>query len=375
MANIQYSSIISNNQLQQHLDANQNDIIKPTIFDILAQENLHELFASSFNHLFKWLCNYSEALQRFQSYSDEIYLIIHSLVDHMYLKIQNSLFSEHFYGLKRDKNLLVNKKLRLLSILFSIVVPYIKRKLDNLYETLEREIDEQESSTTQSSKIKKSTFKAIKLKIFKLTNTIFIKYYPYFHLFWSLLFWYYRFMYIFNFSNFNSPLLHILGIRLTYNTDNINSIQQSSKLSVYLNRLFTSLLFFIQFYNWYENLSEDDNMIMNEQFMNKADLNINYLNQLDKSTFASKSSDIKIIEPPKLSKIILTKSGLNANTSDFYVLCPLCNSIRTNDCALNTSGFVFCYPCIFKYVSKNKSCPITKIPSNLNNLVRIYNSE
>ncbi|CAI5529280.1 unnamed protein product, partial [Closterium sp. Naga37s-1] len=33
-------------------------------------------------------------------------------------------------------------------------------------------------------------------------------------------------------------------------------------------------------------------------------------------------------------------------------LCPLCLCRRTNPTAPGTSGFIFCYPCIFAYVDK-----------------------
>ena len=33
-------------------------------------------------------------------------------------------------------------------------------------------------------------------------------------------------------------------------------------------------------------------------------------------------------------------------------VCPLCSQKRTNPSTLAVSGFVFCYACIFKYVSQ-----------------------
>ena len=359
MASVQYSSIISDNYLHQQHQISDN-FIKPTIFDILAQENLLDLFHSSFNHVFRWLANYNQTISRLESYNNEIYLILHSSIEYLYLKTKNSLFSEYFYGLKRSKNL--NIKLKILSIISSIVLPYLKSKLDNIYETIERDSDLNEENIDK------------KKKFLKKSKNIFLKFYPFFHLIWSLLFWCYRFMFIFNLTDYNSPLLHILGIRLVYSTQNeMNNNNKNGllfeKISYFTNRLFTSILFFIQFFNWYENISDDENIINDEQF-NKNDLNINYLNQLQKTTHTY-GTEMKLIEPPKLSKQILNKLNCN-NKNDFNLICPLCNSIRTNDCALSTSGFVFCYPCIFKFINKNRCCPVTKTPSNLNNLVRIY---
>ena len=41
--------------------------------------------------------------------------------------------------------------------------------------------------------------------------------------------------------------------------------------------------------------------------------------------------------------------------------CPLCRSKRTNPCLLTVSGYVFCYPCIFSYLDKERKCPVTEV--------------
>jgi len=55
--------------------------------------------------------------------------------------------------------------------------------------------------------------------------------------------------------------------------------------------------------------------------------------------------------------------------------CLLCNEKRRNDTALSTSGFIFCYSCIRAFVSRNKKCPATGIPSSLDHLIRLFPPE
>lgn len=55
--------------------------------------------------------------------------------------------------------------------------------------------------------------------------------------------------------------------------------------------------------------------------------------------------------------------------------CPLCQRIRTNATVLSTSGFVFCYRCIYVYVKANRRCPITRYPTELQHLIKIYTPE
>jgi len=52
--------------------------------------------------------------------------------------------------------------------------------------------------------------------------------------------------------------------------------------------------------------------------------------------------------------------------------CPLCFQIRRNNTALSTSGIVFCYTCITHHLRQSTTCPLTGIPSKLDNLIRIY---
>lgn len=55
--------------------------------------------------------------------------------------------------------------------------------------------------------------------------------------------------------------------------------------------------------------------------------------------------------------------------------CPLCRRPRTNTTVLSTSGFVFCYRCIYMHVKANHCCPVTGYPTELQHLVKIYSPE
>merc|ERR1712004_478248 len=65
--------------------------------------------------------------------------------------------------------------------------------------------------------------------------------------------------------------------------------------------------------------------------------------------------------PPKLQSVNLPSAA---------TVCPLCSRVRTNDTVLSVSGFVFCYPCIYRYVEKHRRCPLTKYPATADRLVK-----
>lgn len=329
-----------------------DQVPKPSIFDLLAQENMNSLFRLSFKHCFKWITKYSAFLKRSENFSDEIYLILHSSIEFLYLKVYDSLFSEHFYGLKRHS--LTNKK-RILSVVFSIIFPYLKAKLDNLFERLEKNLEQPVPSENKSKYfIIKKTF-----------EQIILKFYPYFHLLWSCIFWLYRFRFMVNLSDFHSPLLSILGIKLVYDLKNNNHQKQTILKDILLNfnSLITNLLYFIQFLKWYQDYQD------NQSFSNEFNV---FTTPLKNIVNPDSTQDLDLVPPPVLpEKISQNNFFKNKNNLE---LCPLCTKKRTNECVLSVSGFVFCYPCIFKFIKSYNRCPITSYPCSTKDIIRIFSS-
>ncbi|KAJ7407333.1 peroxisome assembly protein 12 [Willisornis vidua] len=56
-------------------------------------------------------------------------------------------------------------------------------------------------------------------------------------------------------------------------------------------------------------------------------------------------------------------------------VCPLCRRVRVNATALSTSGFVFCYRCIYSHVKAHQRCPVTGYATELQHLVKLYSPE
>ncbi|XP_037665214.1 peroxisome assembly protein 12 isoform X2 [Choloepus didactylus] len=56
-------------------------------------------------------------------------------------------------------------------------------------------------------------------------------------------------------------------------------------------------------------------------------------------------------------------------------VCPLCRKTRVNDTVLATSGYVFCYRCVFNYVRSHHTCPITGYPTEVQHLIKLYSPE
>jgi len=53
-------------------------------------------------------------------------------------------------------------------------------------------------------------------------------------------------------------------------------------------------------------------------------------------------------------------------------ICPLCRKLISIPCCLDTCGYAFCQICIYDYVQKQGTCPITHIECDVNNIHKIY---
>lgn len=71
--------------------------------------------------------------------------------------------------------------------------------------------------------------------------------------------------------------------------------------------------------------------------------------------------------PPEPPKVIVGGVTLPEDRT----LCPICNKPRVNPTML-PSGFVFCYTCIHPYVQEHGCCPITRMPTQIERLRRVF---
>jgi peroxin-12 len=360
-ANVDYaSSVITQADIHSV-----RSLAKPTIFDVMAQENMNSLLRASLVHIIKWSAQNWRPFVLVGKWADELGLALQSIFELTYMPLYGALSTEHFYGMKR-RNMNTFSK-RIMAIAFSIVIPYFKVKLDESYEELERLEDEgevQEEFLQQKQQQQKSKrFMSIE-KLKSLYKFLMLKFYPHWHTLWSLTFWLYRIRFMLDASDYHSPLLSIIGQPLVCDFRQRSSNEIDGllrRLLLKLNNVLTGLLFLIQFANWYAQYTSENTDESSRLFHTFGGLDAQQVDQM--STIESAKLPSKILSSSKFKRYLEDKS-----------LCPLCARKRSNECALTTCGFLFCYPCIFKFIKENKRCPITNYPCDKANIVRIYAS-
>ena len=94
---------------------------------------------------------FPERLGSIYQLSDEIILALELLIQHHYLSKYSALFAEHFYGIKRTKvatvgpitDFVTNRHgLIKQTLIFHLIIPYIKLKLNRLYNLVKEKYQE-----------------------------------------------------------------------------------------------------------------------------------------------------------------------------------------------------------------------------------------
>jgi len=127
---------------------------KPSLFELLSEQQLAALLPPTLRYLLTVATHrYPRHLLRALNSFDELYTLAALFVERYYLRTRAGTFTEHFYGLKREKALVaevpraaraspaaLRYALRLTSadvwrnLAVTVILPYLKRKLDDAHE-------------------------------------------------------------------------------------------------------------------------------------------------------------------------------------------------------------------------------------------------
>ncbi|KAM0484280.1 hypothetical protein ACHAPX_001700 [Trichoderma viride] len=127
---------------------------KPSLFEVLSEQQLNGLLPPTMRYLLVVATHrHPRYLLRILNSFDELYALVMLAVERHYLRTRGGSFTEHFYGLKREKALhgeipraslaaphLVRETLKLTTkdvwqnLVVLVGVPYLKRKLDESYD-------------------------------------------------------------------------------------------------------------------------------------------------------------------------------------------------------------------------------------------------
>ncbi|CAG9818722.1 unnamed protein product [Phaedon cochleariae] len=307
---------------------------RPSIFEVIAQKSLNDtvypalqkvalVLATNLPQKFSWLNNYF----------DETFLVLNGCLQYYYLSYHDASFAENFYGLKRVTNDgTLTKKNREISLIFLIIIPYLKRKLEEKIALIRIEEAECNLSNSLEGRLKKSLLYS----------------YSTLELVWGLLSIQNYVRYMAKSTEYPTPIFKLINMQLAYNTELLDepgfwtALSKGdlswSQLSFGLirNAVATSLqvgAFFLQFLQTWNAQKSNHNM-----------------------------TDLPNIKSP----LIDTKSVA------YREKCPLCLKPWIIPTVLQVSGYIFCFRCILRFLNENQRCPVTNLPAKPLDIVRLY---
>jgi len=321
---------------------------RPSFFEMFLEQSMVSSLKPAFEYLMAILAERNARYLPLVEYADEVFYGSVAILERHYLKHYDGSFSENFYGLKRvivtadgKKGPPLQRKQKLWSIFFLVVVPYCKGKLDKYYAN-------NFASQEERTRMKKTFF--------------FL--YPFVVAFYEGLFFIYQLLYMYDCTEYWTPFLHLQGLQVKRQTMHdmvrlsrkVQDIQKHRKNLGSVERVVTAVNDSIHFV-----------LDMSQYLLPGAIFFFKFL-EWWYSEPRFQYSDAPIPDPPDPPKLL----GLQVPADK--TLCPICEKKRTNP-AIVGSGFVYCYPCIFKHIEVYKQCPITLAPADVDHIRKIYEDD
>ncbi|KAH9843881.1 cyclin-dependent protein kinase inhibitor [Rhodofomes roseus] len=355
-----------------------DDPLKPTLFELVAQEQLRDLLQPALKYVLSVFAQrYPRYLIRVVNRHEEFYALLMLIVERHYLRKHGASFSENFYGLKRRRRplfeterakaavpgVLPEERLRdreiLRSLIFLVGLPFLRTKAQEYYEDLgggiQSEVIEESLASRTARALSEESFagrlRRMYKAVFPLLNATFEV--------WLLV---HNIAYLFDQTPHYRPWLAWIGVDLRrVGIDDLRAAQQAMKpkldpartqgvfrslrrlllssprlLLDSLNVILPTAIFFVKFLEWWYSPSSPARAL-------------------------SSSPLGPAVPPPSLARP--HPQGL-AVDEKAYGQCALCSRGLANATAL-PSGYVFCYRCAYSYVERHGRCPVTLLPARV----------
>ncbi|KAL7589205.1 peroxisome biogenesis protein 12 [Lactuca sativa] len=376
---------------------------RPTFFEMSAAQQLPSSLRAALTYSIGVLALRRPFLHKVLDYEDEFFAALTLILETHSLRTTDASFAESLYGLRRravnihmkkedlrmetgnrSQHSGIRKHQKLLSVVFLVVLPYLKSKLHSIYNK-EREaalqaslwgnvnetFDEMDTSFASTSSLDTHTELSVRTQFRKRMHKIVATCYPWVHAGSEGLSFAYQLLYLLDATGFYSPGLHALGLHVCRATgqelmdtsSRISKIRSNERerlrgppwvkavqgvlltcgyavLDYAQTGLIAAVFGFKMMEWWYQ--SAEERMLAPTVYPPPP--------------------------PPPPPKVAKEGIPLAADRT----LCPLCSQKRANPSAITVSGFVFCYACVFKYVSQYNRCPVTLVPASVDHIRRLF---
>ncbi|KAI1810620.1 putative peroxisome biosynthesis protein (PAS10/Peroxin-12) [Poronia punctata] len=374
---------------------------KPSLFELLSEQQLNSLLPPTLRYLLTVATQrYPRYLLRALNSFDELYALVMLVVERHYLRTRGGSFTEHFYGLKREKALhaeipraaattpeVVRTTLKLSekdvwkNLAVMVAIPYLKRRLDESYEI------EAPRALLGANYTRMPANPTIRQRIAHYYKWFIRNVYPSVHAAYYFSIIAFNLAYLFDNTKYHNPFLWLIGTRIRrMNGADFRAIEELGKpkpgnpprsTSIFhprtmgakvlgsLSILLPTSIFALKFLEWWyasdfakqlsrkaaENLELPPPVVSGlskvDEKLQKRKAQPDQSNK-DEETQEKRdetrlAQDDAPIATPSLLPIFTVSAPEDSE------LCPICEDEITTATACQT-GFVYCYACIHKWL-------------------------
>ncbi|CAK7341157.1 unnamed protein product [Dovyalis caffra] len=346
---------------------------RPTFFEMAAAQQLPASLRAALTYSIGVMALRRPFLHKVLDYEDEFFSLLMLVLETHSLRTTDASFAESLYGLRRRAVKIrvkkddarpnsgggiqqsgLEKRQRILSVVFLVVLPYFKSKLHSIY-------NKEREARLQASLWGNSDVTVEDAEYFRGGRLLFSE---------GMSFAY-QLLYLLDATGFYSLGLHALGIHVCRATGQ-ELMDTSSRISKIRSnererlrgppwlKTFQGALLSCA----YTVLDYAQTGLIAAVFIFKM------MEWWYQSAEERMSAPTVYPPPPPPPAPKVAKEGIPLPPD--RTICPLCSQKRANPSVVTVSGFVFCYACIFKYVSQYKRCPVTLMPVDVDQIRRLF---
>ncbi|DAZ94975.1 TPA: hypothetical protein N0F65_000607 [Lagenidium giganteum] len=386
----------------------------PSLFELLMQERMGSGFKPAAEYMLQTVCDAYPQVSRLwiAQCFEESYALLKYALDKYFLERYDSLASEKFYGMKRvmyhapeaaaaatsggstpqPTTTPLTADARRQALVYAVLVPYLKAKMDNFYKDL---VDEQPLPPTATNEQQQASAETtsnttlvarssllwrrfwLRMRQFALLKSLkkgFVNGYPFVHFAYEASFFVYQWLYLFGDTPYFSPFLRrmkMILVRITANDESAFQQQQATYRKQVLaaiagNSLLSKCRRGALRLSWAT--FDHSYVLLVLGIAGYKFVEWMYSEEGVAAKVRMTGSDAPTPPPPLPPQFSGQAMALGSMDPS---MCPLCRKHRVNP-AMSVSGFVFCYLCLYRHVEAHGECPVTQMKCDLASITKIY---
>jgi len=287
--------------------------------------------------------------------------------------------------LKRESEIrydTIGRRGRFSSLLYLVLVPYLKGKLDDFYRRLstrrrtgnDREREMQMEEEIEEEEVEDGARESARERegLEKL-ETLFLSLYPYAHAAYEGAHFLYQLFYLYRDTSFYSPDLHLLSLSVQRLTPQVVKKMEAAR-EVLNRRRLTRIRHlgapwrWVAWFSYGLNRGLETTMDSMKFFLPFSVFFIQFLRWWYSNERQTLNETATVIPPPP-EAFPPDSQGIELPVDK--TICPLCGQPRTN-AAASVGGYCFCFPCLFRHVETHSTCPVSRLPMRSDQIRKIY---